>query len=160
MVNNIQPFFFISFTYDFNLWKGVKVIAHGVQNFRTLKNKYDLTSCQSRLHTASKYFAHHKKFGSGSIFCVFASVATILIGKDDETKKAYNNWPLLFCCVICWASDAFTFTFEFAILHLQVLPDNCLFCLHLYTFHFLRLKQILKRWLHCYSELNSTAIKH
>ncbi len=28
-----------------------------------------------------------KKIGSGSIFCVFASVACILIGKDGEYKK-------------------------------------------------------------------------
>ncbi len=40
--------------------------------------------CQSRLHTASETFVHHKKIGPGSIFCVFASVASILIGKDDE----------------------------------------------------------------------------
>ncbi len=28
-----------------------------------------------------------KKFGAGSIFCVFASVACILIGKDEEYEK-------------------------------------------------------------------------
>ncbi len=56
-------------------------------NVRTLKNKYDLTLCQSRLHTASETFVHQKKFGSGSIFCVFASVACILIGKDEEYEK-------------------------------------------------------------------------
>ncbi len=32
-----------------------------VLNFRTLKNKYDLTLCQSRLHTASETFISHKK---------------------------------------------------------------------------------------------------
>ncbi len=58
-----------------------------VRNFRTLKNKYDLTLCQSRLHTASKTFFRQKKIGSGSIFCVFASVACILIGKDGEYEK-------------------------------------------------------------------------
>ncbi len=31
-----------------------------VQNFRTLKNKYDLTLCQSRLHTASETFVIKK----------------------------------------------------------------------------------------------------
>ncbi len=31
-----------------------------VRNFRTLKNKYDLMLCQSRLHTASKIFVHKK----------------------------------------------------------------------------------------------------
>ncbi len=54
--------------------------------------------CQSRLHTASETFVHHKKF-SGSIFCVFAPVASILIGKDDEKEKmkkknAYENFRL------------------------------------------------------------------
>ncbi len=43
--------------------------------------------CQSRLYTASETFVHPKKFGSGSIFCVFASVACILIGKDGEYEK-------------------------------------------------------------------------
>ncbi len=35
--------------------------------------------------------------GSGSIFCVFASVASILIGKDDEyeiNKNAYEQFGL------------------------------------------------------------------
>ncbi len=43
--------------------------------------------CQSRLHTASETFVRQKKIGSGSIFCVFASVACILIGKDGEYEK-------------------------------------------------------------------------
>ncbi len=43
--------------------------------------------CQSRLHTASETFVRQNKFGSGSIFCVFASVACILIGKDGEYEK-------------------------------------------------------------------------
>ncbi len=51
---------------------------------------------------------HHssvkKKFGSGSIFCVFASVECILIGRDGEYEKKRQNalgnfglsvqWPL------------------------------------------------------------------
>ncbi len=49
----------------------IKVIAQWVRNFRTLKNKYDLMLCQSRLHTASEIFVRHKKFGSGSIFLRF-----------------------------------------------------------------------------------------
>ncbi len=68
----------------------LKVFAHSeifVRNFCMLKNKYDLTLWQSRLHTASKTFVHQKKFGSCSIFCVFASVAFTLIGKDEEYKK-------------------------------------------------------------------------
>ncbi len=37
-------------------------------------------------------FCPSQKFGSGLIFCVFASVASILIGKDDEYEKnAYKN---------------------------------------------------------------------
>ncbi len=67
----------------------LKAIAHCiyVRNFCTLKNKYDLMLCQSRLHTASETFVRHKKFVPGSIFCVFASVASILIGKDDKYEK-------------------------------------------------------------------------
>ncbi len=51
------------------------------------KTRSDLTLCQSRLHTASETFVHHNIFGSGSIFCVFASAASILIGKDDDWEK-------------------------------------------------------------------------
>ncbi len=78
--------------------KWFKVSAHWVRNFRTLKNKYDLTLCQSRLHTASETFVHQKQFGSGSIFCVFASVACILIGKDGEYENfgLSVQWPSLF----------------------------------------------------------------
>ncbi len=51
-----------------------------VRNFRTLKNKYDLTLCQSCLHTLPpKHTSVIIFFGSGSIFCVFASVACILL---------------------------------------------------------------------------------
>ncbi len=50
------------------------------------KKKYNLTLCPSRLHTTSVTI-WHKKFGSGSIFCVFASVASILIGNNDEYEK-------------------------------------------------------------------------
>ncbi len=57
-----------------------------VPKFLHVKNKYD--------HVVSITFAHclrnfrpSKKFGSGSIFCVFASVACILIGKDGEYEK-------------------------------------------------------------------------
>ncbi len=56
-----------------------------VRNFCILKNKYDFALWQSRLHTASETFI--VKFGSGSIFSVFASVAFILIGKDEEYGK-------------------------------------------------------------------------
>ncbi len=65
----------------------VKVIAHGVRNFCMLKNKYDFTLRQSRLHTASETFIRQKKVRLGSIFCIFNSIACILIGKDGEYKK-------------------------------------------------------------------------
>ncbi len=38
------------------MFSTVKTIAHRVRNIRTLKNKYDLTLCQSHLHTAAKTF--------------------------------------------------------------------------------------------------------
>ncbi len=41
----------------------LKFSAHWVQNFRMLKNKYDLTLWQSRLHTAAETFVRHKKVG-------------------------------------------------------------------------------------------------
>ncbi len=76
--------------------KWFKVSAHWVRNFRTLKNKYDLTLCQSRLHTASETFVHQKQFGSGSIFCVFASVACILIGKYNKIRKFRTQCAMAF----------------------------------------------------------------
>ncbi len=57
------------------------------KNLKLLKNKYNLMLCQSRLHTASETFICHKKIGSGLIFGIFASVACILIGKDEEYEK-------------------------------------------------------------------------
>ncbi len=47
---------------DLFLWR-MKVLEAmcKVRYFRTLKNKYDLTLCQSRLHTASETFVRHKK---------------------------------------------------------------------------------------------------
>ncbi len=55
-----------------------------VQTFHMLKNS--LTLCQSRLHAVSETFVRHK-FGSGSIFCVFASIVSILIGMGEEYEK-------------------------------------------------------------------------
>ncbi len=57
-----------------------------------LKIKFNLTLCQSCLHTASEIFRPSKKFRSGSIFCVFASVACILIGRDGDKKKQKNSY--------------------------------------------------------------------
>ncbi len=65
----------------------LQVIAHWVRNFSHIKKKkYYLTLCPSHLHTASVTICH-KKFGSGSIFCVFASLASILIGNNDEYEN-------------------------------------------------------------------------
>ncbi len=50
----------------------VKVIAHWVWNFRTLENKYDLTLCQSCLHTACEIFICHKKNWIGFDFFSFS----------------------------------------------------------------------------------------
>ncbi len=47
--------------------------------------------CQSRMHTASENVIRHKKLGSGSIFGVFVSVASILIGKDDKYEKKFRT---------------------------------------------------------------------
>ncbi len=47
-----------------------------------------------------------------------------------------------FANIIIRTSDAFTFAFEFAFLWSRFTRKyNCLFRLHLFTFHFLRLKQ-------------------
>ncbi len=63
-------------------------------------------------------------------------------------RHSYYLWfefcegEFLFSYIISQASDAFTFAFEFAILWSSFTRKyNCLFCLHLFTFHFLRLKQ-------------------
>ncbi len=66
-----------------------------VRNSRKLKNKYDLTLCQSRLHTASETFVRHNFLDQVRFSAFFASVASILIGKEDEKKKnAYENFGL------------------------------------------------------------------
>ncbi len=56
--------------------------------FQSLGDKYETHDTHNRtLTTASKTFVCQKKFGSGSIFCIFTSVACILIGKDGEYEK-------------------------------------------------------------------------
>ncbi len=55
-------------------------------HIKSLKFSSEIFACwKINLHTASETFDRHKKFRSGSIFCVFASVAFILIGKDEES---------------------------------------------------------------------------
>ncbi len=61
-----------------------------IRNFRTLKNKYDFTLCQSIYTLPLKRSSVIKQFRSGSIFCIFASIACILIGKDEEYEKIKN----------------------------------------------------------------------
>ncbi len=57
-----------------------------VRNFRILINKFDLVV--NHIYTLPpKLSSVIKKFRSGSIFCVFASVALILMGKDDECEN-------------------------------------------------------------------------
>ncbi len=47
-----------------------------------------ISRCVNHIYTLSpKLSSITNIFGSGSIFCVFASVASILIGKYDEYKK-------------------------------------------------------------------------
>ncbi len=53
-----------------------------------LKNKYNLTLCPSRLHTAFETFVDFLKL---SIFCVYVSITNILIGKDDKYKNPWKN---------------------------------------------------------------------
>ncbi len=50
-------------------------------------NKYNLTFVNHDYTLPRKFHHHKKKIGSGLIFCIFASVANILIGKEDEYEK-------------------------------------------------------------------------
>ncbi len=89
----------------------LKVIAHWVvQVFRMLKNKYDLTLCQSCLHNASETSSIIRKFGSGSILCFFASVTIILIGKDDEYENKKSIWKCQTQCARTFKARVY-FTF-------------------------------------------------
>ncbi len=55
--------------------------------------------------------------------------------------KVFNIQPFLII-IICDKIFSCAFTFKFAILVSRFTRKyNCLFCLYLYTFHFLRLKQ-------------------
>ncbi len=73
-----------------------------VRNLCTLKNKYDLTLCQSRLHTVSETFVRHNfffKMRPGSISSVFAFVLSILIGKDDEYANTKHTYKIFWLSV-------------------------------------------------------------
>ncbi len=73
-----------------------------VRNFHSLKNKYNHTLCQTRLPLKPLKLSSvvKKKIGSVSILCIFASIASILIGKDDKYKKKciYENVGLSVQC--------------------------------------------------------------
>ncbi len=86
--------FKVIYYYFFIFLSTFKVIAHWVRNFRTLKNKYDLTLCQSRLHTASEIFVRHKQICIGfDFFPFFASVASILRVFFDSLEPPYMRTP-------------------------------------------------------------------
>ncbi len=66
-------------------------------DWRSLQSKILVLSfCMLKNNVyALETLAHHKKFKPGSIFCIFASVASILIGKDEEhlqKKSAHQIW--------------------------------------------------------------------
>ncbi len=64
-----------------------------VQKIRTLKNKYDLTLCQSRLHTADETFVHHKKIRKGLIFCIFRICSKHFERCFDNSEPPYKRTP-------------------------------------------------------------------
>ncbi len=61
-----------------------------VQKLCMLKNKYDLHVVSSTF-TSDTFIHHKKKIRPGSVFCVLASVASILIGKDDKYEKTHTK---------------------------------------------------------------------
>ncbi len=74
------------------LWKidtcNLKTIAHWVRNYHSLKNKCELTLCQSRLHTASETFVRHKK----NYIEFFASVVSVF-RCFDNSEPPYKRIP-------------------------------------------------------------------
>ncbi len=80
-------------------WILKQVIAYRVWNFSLkflhVKNINTTSRCVNHVYTLPpKLSSIIKKFGSGLIFCVFASVASILIRKNDEygkKKKMYTK---------------------------------------------------------------------
>ncbi len=68
-----------------------KVIANWVRNFCTLKNKHNLTLCQSRLHTASETFVRHKQ-----IWIRFEFLRFCIYRKHFE-RKVWGIWKNVMC---------------------------------------------------------------
>ncbi len=85
-----------------------------------------------------------------NIWLINACWWTFMIVYSYMVTKVFNIQPFFFISIICDlyfvnrnSSFLFcAFTFKFTILVSRFTrKDNCLFCLYLYTFHFLRLKQ-------------------
>ncbi len=70
------------------------------RNVCTLKNKYDLTFCQSRLHTASEMFVHHKKIWIGFDFCVFRIRGKHFERCFDSSEPPYKQMPKLRMAIV------------------------------------------------------------
>ncbi len=70
--------------------KGLKESEMIAWNFCTLKIKYNLMLCQSRLHTASETFFRSKKIGTRFDFLCFR-IRSILIRKDDEYENTQKR---------------------------------------------------------------------
>ncbi len=67
------------------------------QNVRTLKNKYDLTLCKSRLHIDLENFVHHKKIQTRLDFLRFRIRSKHFDRKwwwIQKKKKTYKNFWL------------------------------------------------------------------
>ncbi len=65
-------------------------IAYWVWIFRTLKNKYDRTLCQSRVHTASETFFRHK---NNKKICVFRIRSKHFERCFDNSEPPYKRTP-------------------------------------------------------------------
>ncbi len=107
-VDSVQMIHLYNFVwyFPFLFFLLLKVIAHWVQIFRTLKNKYDLTLCPSRLHTASETFVCHKKIRIRFDFLRFRIRNKHFDRKGWRIRKnAYENFgpgvqgPLLSYCM-------------------------------------------------------------
>ncbi len=64
-----------------------------VWNVRTLKNKYDLTLCQSRLHIAFSIFISHNFFWMGLIFEFFCISSKHFERCFDSSEPPYKQTP-------------------------------------------------------------------
>ncbi len=119
-------------------FKGVKVIAHGVRNFCMLKKLiWPLIVSITFAHCLRSFCPSKIKFGSGSIFCVFAPVACILIEKDEEYERMEKRMRefLTLCAMtlsVCFVNTVF--------------PPPIFFFLQLYFYKSL----LCSPWLHLF----------